>query len=234
MSRYRRISPTSSRLRMGRSPHLEIVLATGNRHKVRELIALLGIPGIRWRSLAEYPDVLPIKETGRTFEVNAIKKSRTVARATGCLALADDSGIEVDALHGAPGIYSARFAGRHGDDAANNRKLLASLDGLPASRRGAQYRCVLALASPQRLLAVTEGILRGRIAESPRGRRGFGYDPIFAVPRLGKRVAELPTRIKHRLSHRAQAARRMRRAIARLLSECDPAAHSDYRRARRG
>lgn len=171
------------------------------------------MPGIRWRSLAEFPSVGTIPERGRTFRANAVAKARAAARATGCWALADDSGIEVDALDGAPGIRSARFAGYHGDDEANNRTLLRALANAPEATRTARYRCVLALANPARVVAVTEGVFEGRIACAPAGRHGFGYDPIFLVPRFGKTVAQLSAALKDRISHRSQAARAMRRVL---------------------
>jgi len=196
---------------------LDIVIATRNPHKIRELVALIAVPGIRWRSLAEFPSVGAIPERGRTFRANAITKAKAAARATGGWALADDSGIEVDVLEGAPGIHSARFAGRHGDDQANNQKLLRVLAGVPSATRTARYRCVLVLASPQRVVAVTEGVFEGRIARAQAGRRGFGYDPIFTVPRLGKTAAQLSTATKHRISHRGKAARAMRHALRALI-----------------
>ena len=195
---------------------LEVVLATRNRHKFRELTALLAVPGIRWRSLAAFPEAPAVRETGRSFEANAVKKARAVARATGRLAVADDSGLEVEVLHWGPGVRSARFAGLHGDDRANNRTLLRRLAGLPRRRRGARYRCVLALASPARVLAVARGAWAGRIADGPRGRGGFGYDPVFVVPGLGKTVGELAPALKRRLSHRSRAARRLLPALRRL------------------
>ena len=201
---------------------LDIVIATGNRKKFRELRALLRIRGIRWRSLAEFPRLPAVRETGRSFEANAVKKARVVARAIGLPAVADDSGLEVEAIGWAPGVRSARFAGRHGDDRANNRKLLCLLDGLSPRRRGARYRCVLALVGPSRLLAVARGTWVGRIAERPRGRGGFGYDPLFLVPRFGRTVGELPAAAKRRLSHRAIAAQRLRPALRRLARLTGP------------
>lgn len=195
---------------------LDIVIATRNRHKVRELSRLLPVRGIRWRSLAAFPSVGDVPERGRTFEANATQKARSVARATGCLTLADDSGLEVAALGGAPGVRSARFAGSHGRDDANNRKLLRLLGRRPLAARRAQYRCVLALASPSRLMAVTRGRWQGWIAVRPAGRNGFGYDPIFLVPKLGKTVGQLPASVKRRVSHRAQAARRLLPVLRRI------------------
>lgn len=177
----------------------------------------MALPGIWWRPLNARAGLPAIPERGRTFDANAIAKARAVAKATGHLALADDSGIEVEALGWRPGVQSARFAGTHGDDRANNDKLLRLLQGLPPSRRRARYRCALALAAPSRLIAVTRGTWAGRIALAPAGGRGFGYDPIVVIPRLGRTVAQLPRAAKHRLSHRAQAARRMRAVMRRLL-----------------
>jgi len=203
---------------------LDIVIATQNRKKFRELRALLAVPGIRWRSLAASPGRLAVRETGRSFEANAVKKAGAAASATGHLAVADDSGLEVEALRWAPGVRSARFAGRHGDDRGNNRKLLRLLDGLPPGKRRARYRSVLALAGPSGVIAVTRGTWTGRIAERPRGRSGFGYDPLFVVPRFGKTVGELPAATKQRLSHRALAARRLRAVLRRLVRRHRPAA----------
>ena len=197
-----------------RRAKLQIIIATRNPHKFRELTALLAVPGIRWRSLAEFSRVSAIREDGKTFEANAGKKARLTARATGCLALADDSGLEVKELRGAPGIRSARFAGRHGDDRANNIKLLKQLESMPMSRRQAQFRCVLALASPTKILKMTKGVLRGRIAREPAGKQGFGYDPIVLVPRLHRTVAQLSSAAKNRISHRARAAAKMRKWLA--------------------
>ena len=209
---------------------LEIVVATGNRHKLRELAELLHVSGIRWRSLAEFPEVPPVRETGSTLRANAILKAKAVARATHRVALADDSGLCVDALGGAPGVRSARYAGRHGDDDANNLKLLDALHGVPASRRRASYRCVLALAGPRRLLAVTEGVWAGSIARAPRGGQGFGYDPLFCIRRYGQTVGELRPSIKRRLSHRARAARAIRPALRRLLVATERRAADSSRR----
>ena len=214
---------------------LRLVIATRNQHKFRELTRLLAVRGIRWVSLAACGRVPVVRETGKTCEANAIKKAVAAARATGCPAVADDSGIEVEALRWGPGVRSARFSGRHGDDGANNTKLLRLLQGMPSGRRRARYRCVLALAEPppsrwrrsagrgrrpagpSGLIAIAHGTWYGRIAVSPKGRRGFGYDPLFVVPRYGKTVGELPAATKQRVSHRAIAARRLRTALIRLV-----------------
>ncbi len=205
---------------------LDLVIATRNLHKVKELKRLLAVPGFRYRSLTEFPDAPAVRENGRTFETNAIKKARAAAAATGCLVIADDSGIEVNRLDGTPGVRSARFAGAHGDDDANNRKLLRLLNGVPMRERGARYQCVLALADPWRLIGVTYGAWSGRIATTPSGLRGFGYDPIFIVPKLGKTVGELPASTKRRLSHRAVAARRLRPLLRHYLAQAKSPARS--------
>ncbi|MBI2496014.1 MAG: RdgB/HAM1 family non-canonical purine NTP pyrophosphatase [Candidatus Omnitrophica bacterium] len=197
---------------------LDLVIATRNRHKAKELAGLLSVRGIRWHSLAEFPEAPLVRETGRTFGANAIKKAQAVARATGLLTLADDSGLEVDALGGRPGVRSARFAGRQASDQDNNEKLLRMLDGLALGKRSARYRCSLALASPSRMIALTQGTWRGRVAERPQGHRGGGYDPIFLVPRFGKTVGQLTASTKQRFSHRAIAARRMRATLRRLVA----------------
>lgn len=195
---------------------VHIVIATGNVHKFQELSGLLRIPGVVWHSLAEFPRVKPARETGRSFEANAIKKARAVAKATGYWALADDSGVQVAALGGAPGIRSARYAGGHSDDARNNAKLLRALQGTPKSKRVALYMCVLALCDARKVLALTKGFWRVQVAQAPRGTGGFGYDPIMIVPKLNKTVAQLSAAAKQRLSHRAQAARRLRRKCLAL------------------
>jgi XTP/dITP diphosphohydrolase len=150
-----------------------------------------------------------VEEDGETFAANAAKKAREVAAAAGLPALADDSGLEVDALDGAPGVRSARYAGAGHDDAANNRRLLAELAGVPTARRTARFRCAVALADPRGPLGDTveirEGACAGVILESPRGHNGFGYDPLFLYPELGRTFAELSLEEKGRLSHRARA-----------------------------
>ncbi|AQZ94298.1 RdgB/HAM1 family non-canonical purine NTP pyrophosphatase [Halopseudomonas phragmitis] len=185
-------------------PLTRLVLASNNAGKLKELQAMLG----------SQIEVLPQKqftdqeadETGLSFVENAILKARHAARASGLPALADDSGLAVDALGGAPGIYSARYADGAGD-AANNSKLLAALDGLPDEQRGAQFICALALVrhADDPLPILCEGHWRGRILHAPRGDQGFGYDPLFWVPETECSSAELPAEQKNRLSHRARA-----------------------------
>lgn len=193
---------------------MRVVVATGNAGKLRELTALLA--GLDLQLVAQTElGVASVEETGATFADNALLKARHAARSTGLAAIADDSGLEVDALGGAPGLYSARFAGPGADDAANNAKLIAALAGVPEERRGARYRCVLAFVrhadDPTPLLAL--GNWEGRIVDVPRGTGGFGYDPYFWLPDLQCTAAELAAEVKNRISHRGQAMRALRAAL---------------------
>lgn len=196
---------------------IDIVVATRNQHKVKELAKLLVIKGVRLRSLADFPRVKSVAETSKTFDGNAIKKAVAAAKATSCLALADDSGIEVDVLNGRPGVKSARFAGKHGDDSANNEKMLKLLGDLPIRKRRARYQCSLALAAPFGLMALTKGTWSGHIAFGSKGSKGFGYDSIFWVARFKKTVGQLPASVKQRYSHRAVAAKQMQAILNRLV-----------------
>ena len=181
-----------------------LVLASHNAGKLKELQAMLG-DAVRVRSVAEFSTVEP-EETGLSFVENAILKARHAARISGLPALADDSGLAVDALGGAPGIYSARYAGGLGD-AANNAKLLEALRDVPDAERGAQFVCALALVrhADDPLPILCEGLWHGRILHEARGAHGFGYDPLFWVPECDCASAELPAAEKNRLSHRARA-----------------------------
>ena len=182
----------------------ELVLASHNAGKLKELQAMLGAR-IRVRSIAEFSSVEP-EETGLSFVENAILKARNAARISGLPALADDSGLAVDALGGAPGIYSARYADGQGD-AANNAKLLNALKDVPDAERGAQFVCALALVrhADDPLPILCEGLWPGRILHAPRGEQGFGYDPLFWVAERQCSSAELPAAEKNQLSHRARA-----------------------------
>jgi XTP/dITP diphosphohydrolase len=173
-------------------------------------------------SLKDMPDVPEVVENGHTLEENAAKKGVHCAQASQLWSLADDTGLEVEALQGAPGVYSARYAGGHGDYKANNRKLLEELRGLPQRDRRATFRCVMALASPDGQLSLEEGRLNGIITEHPRGKNGFGYDSLFLVESRGKTLAELSSEEKNDLSHRALALQRMRKRIETVagLSHC--------------
>ena len=181
------------------------MLASRNPGKIKEIQAMLVDLGIGLFSLNDYPEIPEIVEDGKSFLENALKKGRVVAEAAGEIVLADDSGLEVDALGGAPGIYSARYAGNDADDLQNNRKLLHDLKGVPAANRGAAFRCVLILYPPDGRYEAFEGRWEGRIAEEPVGKGGFGYDPLFFLPGEGMTVAQLSPEVKNRVSHRAQA-----------------------------
>ena len=190
---------------------MRIVVASGNSGKLRELSGLLA--GLNFVLVTQSAcGVDSIEETGTSFLENALLKARHASAHTGLSAIADDSGLEVDVLGGAPGIYSARFAGSGATDARNNAKLIRSLQGVPADRRGARYRCVLAFvrnaADCEPLIA--EGTWEGRIVDGPRGQGGFGYDPHFWLASLGKTAAELDAPLKNAMSHRGQAMRRLR------------------------
>lgn len=198
---------------------MRIVVATANRGKLTELQSMLGPLGVEVKSLADYPGIPEVIEDGSTFTDNAVKKARTISQATGEVALADDSGLEVDFLDGAPGVYSARFAGEDKDDSANNEKLLRLLQEVPPSRRGARFRCVVAIALPGGGIYTAEGVCEGIIAQQPAGEGGFGYDPLFLIPQLGETFAQLGAGAKNRISHRGMAFARARQIIESLVAE---------------
>lgn len=191
----------------------EILLATRNRGKVREIEQLTADAGWTWRGLDDFPDIPDVVEDGATFAENARKKALHYAAATGLTTLADDSGLEVDGLDGKPGVHSARYAGSPKSDAANNRKLVEALRGVPAEKWTARFRCAMALVGDGEVVAETSGAVEGRIVAEPRGDGGFGYDPHFFVGQCGKRMAELPPETKNAISHRGQA---MRAMVARM------------------
>lgn len=184
---------------------MKVVLATRNVGKIREIAEILSPHAFEVISLREFPEIGEIIEDGSTFKENAMIKATVVAGHTGLLALADDSGLEVDALDGAPGIFSSRFAGEEKDDQANNRKLLDLLSDVPAEKRTARFKCVVAIAEPDGWAHIAEGSCEGVIIEEPRGQGGFGYDPLFYVPAYDKTFAELGPAIKNKISHRAKA-----------------------------
>jgi XTP/dITP diphosphohydrolase len=187
-----------------------LVIATTNAGKFREFCELLGDLPVRLQSLADCADPPAVAEDGATYAANAIHKALTIARWSHALALADDSGLEVDALGGAPGVHSARYAGAQQDAQANIDKLLHALAGVPVGARGACFRCVLAVACPDGATLTAEGVCAGRILEAPRGRGGFGYDPVFLHVSSGLSFAEMPAAAKQAVSHRAQACRVLR------------------------
>jgi len=199
------------------SRRVALVLATGNAGKVAEFADLLAGLGLELRSLRDFPDAPAVAEDNPSYEGNAAAKAEAIARHTGLPALGDDSGLEVDALGGAPGVHSARFAGAPADDRRNVEKLLRALAGVPASRRTARFRCVIVAARPDGAKLTVEGTCEGLIASQPAGEGGFGYDPIFVVPSLGRTFAEIAASEKHRLSHRGQACAVLRGRLLRFL-----------------
>jgi len=209
---------------------IPFVLATRNRKKGGEMLRLLAPPWepcpalarLDARTLDDFPDLPETVEDADTFAGNARKKASEAARALGRWVLADDSGLAVDALGGAPGVLSARFAGTHGDDAANNRKLLVELADVPDDRRGAAFVCTLAVADPSGAIRLeAEGACRGRIIRELKGPGGFGYDPLFLIPEYHRTFGELSALVKHQLSHRARAFARLRPGLERLVAEID-------------
>jgi XTP/dITP diphosphohydrolase len=183
----------------------KIVVATNNQGKVVEIEAMLSKFSVAVSSLAAYEKIPEAVEDGKTFQENAILKAKHYALYTKEVCLADDSGLEVDALHGAPGVYSARYAGETATDEENNQKLLAELKGVPSEERTARFRCVLALVDGDKVLFTASGTIEGIMLEAPRGEGGFGYDPLFFVPSLGKTLAEVTVVEKNSISHRGQA-----------------------------
>ncbi len=207
-----------------------ILIATGNPAKAREIEAVLreaaaGAPPVAWMTLRDFPGIPEPHEDGESFAENAALKARYYSKIAGLWTLADDSGLEVDALGGRPGVYSARFAEDVADgasrdirDAANNRKLIQLLSGIPLERRAARFRCALALADGDQILAEAQGAIEGVIIDARRGAGGFGYDPHFLVPSIGKTTAELDADHKNAISHRGQALREMCGRLHELLS----------------
>lgn len=182
-----------------------LVLATFNRHKAAEILAILPDLALEIKTLADFSGAVPAVEDGATLEENALKKALAAARFTGLPALADDTGLEVDALGGAPGVRSARYAGEDASYVQNNALLLASLANVPPEKRAARFACVVALALPSGASATARGTLEGAIAPAPRGANGFGYDPLFLVGEGPRTLAELSEEAKNALSHRARA-----------------------------
>ena len=200
-----------------------ILVATTNPGKIRELRAMLEAD-VEFKGLAAFPGLAEVVEDGATFAENARKKARQYARATGLWTLADDSGLVIDALDGAPGVHSARFSGEKPGgrdrsllDHRNMAKVLDLLTGVPQAERTARFVCCLCLAGPEGVLIETGGTLEGRIAEEPAGANGFGYDPIFFVPRLGKTAAQLTAEEKNAISHRGNAIGNLQPLLRELL-----------------
>ena len=198
---------------------MDLVIATSNQNKLKEFAALLQDYRVTLLSLKDFPHIPEIVEDGKTFIENALKKATVVARATGKLTIADDSGLEVEMLNGRPGVYSARFAGNGAGDAENNAKLLAVLKGVPPDKRGACFKCVLGIALPQGETAFVEGECRGIIIDAPRGQHGFGYDPVFLVPQYNQTFSEMPPEQKNAISHRSRALRKLLDILPRYLEK---------------
>jgi XTP/dITP diphosphohydrolase len=197
-----------------------LVIGSRNRKKREEIVEILGDLGLDLRDLTNWPDAPEVVEDGATFVDNARKKAVELARHLGQWVLGEDSGLVVPSLNGRPGVYSARYAGTHGDDAANNARLLAELAPLPDDRRAAYYVCTAALADPQgEVRAVVEGRCHGVILRAARGTGGFGYDPLFLIPEYHRTFGELTPRVKHALSHRARAFASLRPTLRQLLAD---------------
>ena len=196
---------------------MDLVIATSNQHKLKELKTLLEDFPLTILSLKDFPDMPAVVEDGKNFYENALKKALTVARQTDKLTIADDSGIEVDALDGKPGVYSARFAGEDATDEANNTKLLKELEGVSSDKRGACFKCVLVIAQPDGETAFVEGACRGTIIHEARGEYGFGYDPLFLVPEYDKTFSEITPEEKNKISHRARALEKLLKILPQYL-----------------
>jgi XTP/dITP diphosphohydrolase len=197
----------------------QLVVATKNKKKLSEIKDILKGMNLKLLSLDDYKDALPVVENGKTFQANAIKKAVKIARFTGQLCLGEDSGLCVDALGGAPGIYSARFSGREKSDIKNNLKLLRLLKDVPVAARKAHYVCAVALADKSGLIGVVEGSCSGLIDFEPKGSAGFGYDPLFYIPKYKKTFAQLGEKIKHKMSHRYHALKKAKRIIEKYIEK---------------
>ena len=194
----------------------QVVIATKNKGKAKDFEALFQPLGFEVVTMFDVAPDMEIEETGTTFEENAVLKAETLAKALNMIVIADDSGLAVDALDGAPGVYSARYAGDH-DDEANIVKVLENLAGVPEEKRTARFMCALAIAGPEMDTTTVFGTCEGVILQEKRGTNGFGYDPIFFVPELGRAMAELTPEEKGSISHRGNAIRKLAQALPTLL-----------------
>lgn len=190
-----------------------IIIATQNEGKAKEFKELFNQYGYQIKTLLDFPEIDDVPETGETFEENALQKATTISEELGGIVLADDSGLEVDALDGKPGIYSARFAGEHGNDEKNNQKLLKELKGLPFEKRKANFHCSLVMVGPKKDPLHVEGNVYGYILEEERGAHGFGYDPLFYLNDLDRSMAELTSNEKNKMSHRAKAIEKLEKHL---------------------
>lgn len=190
-----------------------LIFATGNADKMKEIRMILADAGYEILSMKEAGIDVDIVEDGSTFEENAIIKAKAISKIAGCVVLADDSGLEVDAMGGAPGIYSARFEGVDTPYSVKNKIIMDRLEGLPEEERTARFVCAIAAAWPDGRVITKRGIIEGRIAHKPAGDNGFGYDPIFFVPEYGKTTAELDPEEKNKISHRGKALRMIKEVL---------------------
>lgn len=196
---------------------VDIVLATRNKKKVEEMKTLLADAPVCVHSIDEFPDVPEVEETGSTFVENAELKAKAVAEATGMIAVADDSGLEVDALGGEPGVYSSRYAGPDATDRDKYMLVLERLANTPDELRTARFRAAVSIATPDGKVVTVEGKCEGVIAHDPRGEHGFGYDPIFCVPEFGRNMAELAPEEKNSISHRGRALQKAKRVLVDII-----------------
>ena len=192
---------------------MEVIVATRNKGKIREIREALKGLGLRIYPLSNFPNVPEVEEDGKSFTENALKKARFYSKHFGKLTIADDSGLEVDSLKGQPGVHSARYAGERASGQENNQKLLREMQDVPISKRGARFKCIIAVVSPDGREAFAEGACKGRIGFKEKGKKGFGYDPLFILPNDGKTMAELSLEAKNRISHRGKALKKIRRII---------------------
>jgi len=196
---------------------LKAVIATRNRGKLKELQNLLSDLDLEIVPLDSFNNIGEIEEDGTTFFDNAMKKARTVAQKTGLMAIADDSGLEVDALNGRPGVFSARYAGKKASDKDNYLKLLQEMKGIPEERRGAQFRCIIIAFRPDGKWVSAEGVCRGWITFTPKGEQGFGYDPVFMPEGDSRTMAQLTREEKNKISHRGKALLKLKEKIRQLM-----------------
>lgn len=197
----------------------ELVVATKNKKKLQEIRDILSGLGLKITSIVDYPNLPRIIENGKTFKSNAAKKALKIGSHLHKLTMGEDSGLCVNALAGRPGIYSSRFSGKNKSDAQNNAKLLRLLEGLPMSKRRSHYTCAVALADGKSLISVVEGKCFGMIARELKGSHGFGYDPLFLIPRYKKTFGQLGEGIKHKMSHRYKALKQIRRIIEKYIEK---------------
>jgi XTP/dITP diphosphohydrolase len=199
----------------------EVIIATKNPGKAREFEHIFASRGIEVRTLLDFPEIPDVDETGTTFEENAILKAEAVSQELGKMVIGDDSGLMVDALEGRPGIYSARYAGEPKNDQNNTKKVLSELKGLPDEKRSARFYCALAVAVPGQETITVSGTCEGRILEEQRGTNGFGYDPVFYVPEKGLAMAELSSEEKNKISHRANALKKLDVVLDSILERAE-------------